>query len=59
MQKEANSNHSKVSSAHDHINSQGTEKDLAMPESRSLLPESHNEVFGVNTSSFVMTNEDI
>ena len=30
-----------------------------MPESRSLLPDNHNEVFGVNTSSFVMTNEDI
>ena len=32
---------------------------MALPESRSLLPENHNDVFGVNTSSFVMTNEDI
>ena len=36
-----------------------TDLDLAMPESRSLLPENHNELFGVSTNAFVMTKEDI
>ena len=36
-----------------------SEQDLCIPESRSLLPDNHNELFGVKTTSFVIANEDI
>ena len=30
-----------------------------MPESRSMLPDNHNELFGVSTNAFIIQNEDI
>ena len=30
-----------------------------MPQTRNLLPDNYNELFGVNTSSCVITNQDI
>ena len=36
-----------------------TDMELAMPQTRNLLPDNHNELFGVNTSSCVITNHDI
>ena len=36
-----------------------TEQDLMMPESRSMLPDNHNELFGVSTNAFIIQNEDI
>ena len=35
------------------------EQDTMLPETRDLLPDNHNELFGVKTSAFIIANDDI
>ena len=39
--------------------SSGTEADLSYPEARKMLPEAKPELVGVETSSFVIHDEDV